>query len=405
MAAPQNGRHASRRELTYRRRVPSPVEDLFAPPPAVTAHPAVHAATAIADDLLAPHATAADDPARGVDPAHVAVLADAGLLSVGIPRDEGGHGAGDQVDAEAVELVSGACGATWFVTTQHQMPQGMSRGRLAGLADEAVVVGPAADRYRAGLADASVRAGIAVAHLRRPGAPAVRADPAPGGGWLFTGRAPWCTGWGLLDLVLIGATTAADRYVFALLPARERPGLRAGTGLPLCVMAGTRTVELGLDGLAIDGDEVLFDVDGPAWRAHDLARTGNATPASMGLLRRVLVELERVGAARGQPDAVELACRLAELAAGRRAEAYTLLTAVPLGQRTAERTALRGELTELTLRAAHALVAARSGSAMLLTSPEQRWAREAAFHLVQAQTAAIRRGQLAAFGARPPRTG
>ena len=69
----------------------------------------------------------------------------------------------------------------------------------------------------------------------------------------------------------------------------------------------------------------------------------------------------------------------------------------PAGERTAERTTLRGELAALTVRAAHALIAARSGSALLADSPEQRWAREAAFHLVQAQTAAVRAAQLTAF--------
>ncbi|WP_214369498.1 acyl-CoA dehydrogenase family protein [Pseudonocardia sp. H11422] len=382
--------------------MPSNVEELFAPPAAIAGHPAVRGAARIADEVLAPHAAAADDPARGVDPAHVAQLADAGLLSVRIPRAEGGHGADDRVDAETVELISGACGATWFVTTQHLTPQGMSRGRLTGLADSAVVVCPAGQRYRAGLADASTLAGIATSHLRRPGAPAVRAEPATGGGWTFTGHADWCTGWGLIDLVMIGATTPDDRYVFALLPATERPGLRAGPEIPLAVMAGTRTVALDLDGLQIAAEDVLFDVDGPAWRAHDLARTANTTPASLGLLRRVLLELERVGLGRERAEAVELAAHLAELAADRRAEVYALLTDVPLGVRTAERTALRGEITELTVRAAHALVAARSGSAMLLTSPEQRWAREAAFHLIQAQTAPLRAAQLAAFGAGTP---
>jgi len=43
------------------------------------------------------------------------------------------------------------------------------------------------------------------------------------------------------------------------------------------------------------------------------------------------------------------------------------------------------------------LIAARSGSALLADSPEQHWAREAAFHLVQAQTAAVRAAQLTAF--------
>jgi hypothetical protein len=60
--------------------------------------------------------------------------------------------------------------------------------------------------------------------------------------------------------------------------------------------------------------------------------------------------------------------------------------------------ALRAELTTATVRAASSLIAARSGSAMLLDSPEQRWAREAAFHLIQAQTGPVRSAQLAVFG-------
>ena len=55
------------------------------------------------------------------------------------------------------------------------------------------------------------------------------------------------------------------------------------------------------------------------------------------------------------------------------------------------------DVTELAVRASHALVAARSGSALLTGSPEQRWAREAAFHLIQAQTAGVRVAQLARF--------
>lgn len=65
-----------------------------------------------------------------------------------------------------------------------------------------------------------------------------------------------------------------------------------------------------------------------------------------------------------------------------------------------ERAALRAEVTALTVHVAHALIAARSGSALLRGSPEQRWAREAAFHLVQAQTAGVRVAQLRAFAGR-----
>jgi hypothetical protein len=49
------------------------------------------------------------------------------------------------------------------------------------------------------------------------------------------------------------------------------------------------------------------------------------------------------------------------------------------------------------VRTASGLIAARSGSALLLSSPDQRWSREAAFHLIQAQTEGVRRAQLKAF--------
>jgi alkylation response protein AidB-like acyl-CoA dehydrogenase len=375
---------------------PSPVEELLAPPPAVSAHPAAQAAQRLARDVLAPHAAAADDPARGVALEHLAALGEAGLMGVQIPATEGGSGADARTDAETVELVAAACGATWFVATQHRTPQALSRGPLSGMPDGAFVTGPAAHRYRAGLASARTRAGIAMAHLRRPGPPAVRAEPE-GTGWRLHGRADWCTGWGLIDLVMIAAVAPHDRVLFTLVPARRTAGMRAGAPLPLAVMGGTRTVALDFDGLAVGADDVLGTVHGPVWRRHDAARTANTTPASLGLLRRVLVELHAVGERRDRPAATDLALDLAGPAARLREDAYALLTQVPVTERVAQRAALRGALTALTVRAAHALVAARSGSAMLLDSPEQRWAREAAFHLVQAQTADVRDAQLAAF--------
>ena len=375
-------------------RTAAAVAALFAPDPAVAAHPAVRAVRRIARDVLAPHAPAADDPARGVDPAHLALLAEAGQLAVTVPAEEGGLGGDVRVGIETVELLSGACGATWFVVTQHQMPQAVARGTL-GLGDR-WTAGPAVERHRAGLSSGRTRAGIAVAHLRRPGPPAVRAEP-DGAGWRLSGTSDWCTGWGLIDVVMIAGTAPDDRVVLALVPARDAPGLRSGAPLRLSVMGGTRTVPLTMDGFEVRPDDVLAVVDGPAWRAADDARTANAMPAAVGLLRRVVVALAALGEERDRPEAVHTALHLGSHGAALRARAYGLLLDVPAGERTAERTALRGELAALTVRAAHALIAARSGSALLADSPEQRWAREAAFHLVQAQTAAVRAAQLTAF--------
>jgi hypothetical protein len=196
---------------------------------------------------------------------------------------------------------------------------------------------------------------------------------------------------------MIAGTTADDEIVLALLPARDRTGLRAGPPLRLSVMGGTRTVALEINDLMVGPTDMLAVVDGAAWRAADTARTANAMPAAIGLLRRVVVALAALGEERDRPEVMHAAFHLGTHGAELRKRAYALIRDVPPTDRLPERTALRGELAGLTVRAAQALVAARSGSALLADRPEQRWAREATFHLVQAQTAAVRAAQLAAL--------
>lgn len=375
------------------------VADLFAPPPEVAAHPAVMAAHRLCADVLEPHAADADDLARGVRRDHLDALAAEGLYSVTVPVEDGGLGASAAVATEVVELLAGACGATWFVLTQHETPQALVRGRLA-LHPDTVTAGPAATRHHRALCRGSALAGIALAHLRRPGPPAVTAEPDGRGGYLLSGRSEWCTGWGLLDLLLVAATAPDGRVVFGLIEATERDGLRAGAPLPLAVMAGTATVALEFDRCPIAAEELALTMEAREWQELDAVRSANTRPAALGLLRRALVELERQGQERDRPAAVDAAHQLTQLAVTLRSEAYKLRDA-PADEHAARRTELRGQLAELTVRATTALIAARSGSALLATSPEQRWAREATFHMVQAQTATVRTAQLAAL-LRPP---
>ena len=86
-----------------------------------------------------------------------------------------------------------------------------------------------------------------------------------------------------------------------------------------------------MDGLAVAPDDVLAVVDGAAWRAADDARTANAMPAAVGLLRRIVVALAALGDERGRPDAVHAALHLGGHGAALRARAYALL----LGDRPA----------------------------------------------------------------------
>ena len=121
-------------------------------------------------------------------------------------------------------------------------------------------------------------------------------------------------------------------------------------------------------------------------------------PASLGLLRRVVVALAALGEERGRPEAVHAAFHLGGHGAALREQAYALIRDVPPAERAAP-SARRcaASWPALTVRAAHALSPPGPGSGLLADSPEQRWAREAAFHMVQAQTAAVRAAQLTAL--------
>ncbi len=162
-------------------------------------------------------------------------------------------------------------------------------------------------------------------------------------------------------------------------------------------MGGTRTVGLELSDMRVRGGEVAAVVDREEWRRRDADTVVDTKPATLGLLRRVIDETVRTGHERDRPAALEEATALAAAAWPLRERAYELRFSPERDRFTQERLSLRGRIAELTVRAAAGLVAARGGSAMLASSPEQRWSREAMFHLVQAQTDDVRAAQLAAF--------
>ncbi|MDQ6875083.1 MAG: acyl-CoA/acyl-ACP dehydrogenase [Actinomycetota bacterium] len=354
---------------------------LLATPALLAREPAVGRAQELADRLLTPRAQQVD--AEGVPLTHVHALRDAGLIGLAGPADAGGGAAAPAVARAVTETLSGACGNTWFVLTQHALPLAMTVA-----SGNPAVCG----RYLRPLATGESLAGVAVAHVRRPRPPAVTARPA-GDGWSVDGTVGWFTSWGLADVFLLGAQ-AGDDLVFFLVDAQPQRGLSAGGELPLAAMGGTHTTTLQLSGLQLGADRVVDVVPREQWLASDATKTANVTPAVFGLLRAVVAELVRTAERRGSAEAADLAAALDAEGGSLRAEAYRLIDEVPAGEAVDRRLALRATACELTVRAAAALIAAQAGAAMLLSSPAQRWAREALFHQVQAQTAAVRAAQL-----------
>jgi alkylation response protein AidB-like acyl-CoA dehydrogenase len=347
-------------------------------------------ARSLADVVLFPAAQATDRAAL-VPSANIEALRGAALLGLQGPASvPGGLGASHVTARPVFEAVAGGCGATAFVWAQHH---GAVR-RVAG-GD-----GPARDAWLPRLCDGSTLAGIGFAYLRRPGPPAVRAERTVRG-WRIDGEAPWITGWGLIDVLVVMARVADGAVVTAVVDRLgEQVALRAGPPQALAVMGATGTVALGFDGLEVSDDDVVGVQSDDSWRRRD--RAGSALPpaAPLGIAGRAIGLL---GDRRSDQSVGTVAASLAGELDDRRTAAD--LVAEAIAGSMADGGAIDEDLVvagaterdrglDLARRATDALVAASGGGAMSLEHPAQRLSREATFYLIQAQTADLRAASL-----------
>ncbi|MFJ3670927.1 acyl-CoA dehydrogenase family protein [Streptomyces sp. NPDC090106] len=340
-------------------------------------HPLTVRAQDLADRLLAPEAARVDT--SEVPASHVGAIREAGLLGVSGPVEYGGAGAPDPVAREVQEILSGACGSTWFVQTQHHTPVRMlAKSEL-----------PVRERLLRPLATGGLLAGIAYAHVRALPRVPVRAT-AERDGWRFDGTVPWYTGWGLNDVMLLAGVTGSDEIVFAFAEAREQPGLRPSAPMRLAALSAARTVSLDLDGLWLPGSSVVLRTPQEKFALLDIPRSTNTSPAVFGIAHAAL----RLVADSGEPGtAAALRAALDEV----RGRAYALADHPVPHEHVEERLALRTRAYDLMRAATTAAISASGGRAMDLRHPAQRLAREGMFLVIQGQTSAVRRAYLDAL--------
>ena len=329
---------------------------------------------------IAPFAEEVDT--HGVRRSAIDALAAAGLLGSALSGPE---------QREVAELLSRADASTWFCWVQHQSPM-----RL--IADGAPSA--AATRWSDVLASGAALAGVAFAHVRRPGAPNPTATRVPGG-WSITGELDWVTSWDIADVVVLQVHDAeADQYVCFALPAgmATEPlpaGLRIGEPLRLLAMSGTHTRPMTFTGCVLPDELVCAVIPKAPWHAMDEDRTVDASPAVFGVIRGALMDLASTGYGRRNEQVLDTVAVLAEATVALRAQAYALADDPERTTHRAERLRLRAEALDLCVRAATAAVTARAGAAMLTGTQTERRVREAMFLQVQAQTASTREAQLA----------
>jgi alkylation response protein AidB-like acyl-CoA dehydrogenase len=258
-----------------------------------------------------------------------------------------------------IEALAGGCLTSTFIWQQH-----------AGPASATSHCEGEAHRYAPGLARGDIRGGVAFAHLLRQGPPVLRAEPCADG-WQISGTAPYITGWGDVDIVLIAARWQ-DSIIWGIVPGIESATMSARM-LELAAVNSTSTAVITFDQHIITSDDITSVVPFDTWlENYRMGLRANGSLA-LGVTGRCLSLL-------GPSDLDH------EYVTARERLDTATVDELP---------AARANASDLCMRAATMLVAASGGGAVALSHHAQLLARQAMFLLVQSQTREIRSHQLA----------
>ena len=221
------------------------------------------------------------------------------------------------------------------------------------------------DAWLAALCRGDRRAGIALAG-NRPGPPILRASRTDQGDVILDGEAPWVSGWGRIDVVLVTARDG-DSVVSVLVDATEGPTLHAER-LHLVGANASGTVTLRFHDHVVPAERVVGEEPHADVLARDAA--GLRLNGSLAL------------------GVVDRCCRLMGPSSF---DAQLVAVRGSLDEATPETLpAARAAASELAMRAAAALTVAHGSRSILVDQHPQRLAREALFLLVFGSRPAIR---------------
>jgi alkylation response protein AidB-like acyl-CoA dehydrogenase len=323
------------------------------------------AAAAIVDEVLFPAAAEVDRTGRIPD-SHFALLAAEGFYGLFAPPEVGGPGLEFTEALRVIETLAGGCLTTTFTWLQHH-------GIVMGL-----LMTPNEDLRARLLAPAvrgEVRGGGAFSGVVHT-PPRVRATRRPGG-WSVSGRVPFVSGWGIVDLLHVSAfDETTGEVVSGLVDAHPGPGIATVEPLTLVAGQGTNTVALGLRDLVLPDEQVTTRID----------RAAYLDGLTVGLLVDSALALGLTG--RAVRLLADVDPRAAETLRGERDDLRDRFdSALAEPDRLP---ALRAACSALTQRACTALVVAGGGAALLDGHPAQRLAREALFTHVVASRPEVR---------------
>jgi alkylation response protein AidB-like acyl-CoA dehydrogenase len=247
-------------------------------------------AGAIADDVLFPAALSVD--AEGVIPrSHFDLLAEEGFYGLAGQPEHSGIEVDFPSFLNILETLCGGCLTTTFTWIQHHsVVRSLTGTQNVDLRKKYLDIAIRGE----------VRSGVAFAGaIPRP--PRLWAT-ATDGGWLLTGEAPFVSGWGIIDMLLIAAREAAGgpqgTIVSGLVDAAAGAGVTVEE-LRLIAAQGSNTVRLRFDDYFLPAGKVLAEVSHIDFLAnqHISARLNGCL--AMGVAVRCIRMIDEAG----QPDA------------------------------------------------------------------------------------------------------
>ena len=323
----------------------------------------IEAAEHLSDNLLFPTAIETDG-SDAVPRSHLDALAEAGLYGIAGPTEYGGAGVDIRTANAVREALAGGCLSTTFVWLQHTTPV----LELTSSLNHSLRA-----QWLAEMCAGRLRAGIALGGLHQ-GSAGLKATPVEGG-WLVNGDAPYVTGWGLINILLVAALTPDGRVVRALIDAVESPHVKAER-LRLVAADASSTVRLRIQDLLVPSERVTSLAPYKPPPPYD---GGGRTNGSLAL--GVAARCHRLLGP--SPLDAELDARREQLDG---ATDQTMADA-------------RAAASELAVRSAAALMVDNGSRSILRSDHAQRLYREAAFLLVFGSRTATRASLLRRLGA------